>query len=40
MLSTKAFSTLLTMEWWDIFREWITYPVVVVSDLLNCRSPF
>ncbi len=31
VLSTKAFSTLLTMEWFEIFTEWITYPVVAVS---------
>jgi len=30
VLSTKAFSTLLTMEWFEIFTEWITYPVVAV----------
>ena len=31
VLSTKAFSTLLTMEWLEIFTEWITYPVIAVS---------
>ncbi|KAI0751450.1 magnesium transporter NIPA-domain-containing protein [Daedaleopsis nitida] len=30
VLSTKAISTLLTMEWFEIFKEWITYPVIVV----------
>ncbi|KAI1789015.1 magnesium transporter NIPA-domain-containing protein [Ganoderma leucocontextum] len=30
VLSTKAFSTLLTLEWFQIFKEWITYPVVAV----------
>ena len=30
VLSTKAFSTLLTMEWYAIFKEWITYPVLAV----------
>ncbi|KAI0080677.1 DUF803-domain-containing protein [Panus rudis PR-1116 ss-1] len=30
VLSTKAISTLLTLEWFDIFTEWITYPVLVV----------
>ena len=31
VLSTKAFSTLLTMEWFEIFTEWITYPIIAVS---------
>lgn len=31
VLSTKAISTLLTLEWWDMFAEWITYPVILVS---------
>ncbi|TBU39156.1 magnesium transporter NIPA-domain-containing protein [Dichomitus squalens] len=30
VLSTKAVSTLLTMEWFAIFKEWITYPVIAV----------
>ncbi|KAI0722172.1 magnesium transporter NIPA-domain-containing protein [Cerioporus squamosus] len=30
VLSTKAVSTLLTMEWFEIFKEWITYPVIAV----------
>ncbi|KAH8106309.1 DUF803-domain-containing protein [Cristinia sonorae] len=30
VLSTKAFSTLLTMEWFEIFTEWITYPIIAV----------
>ncbi|KAI0952553.1 hypothetical protein AcV7_008314 [Taiwanofungus camphoratus] len=30
VLSTKALSTLLTLEWLDIFTEWITYPVIAV----------
>ncbi|RPD66686.1 DUF803-domain-containing protein [Lentinus tigrinus ALCF2SS1-6] len=30
VLSTKAVSTLLTLEWFEIFKEWITYPVVAV----------
>ncbi|KAI0698636.1 magnesium transporter NIPA-domain-containing protein [Cytidiella melzeri] len=30
VLSTKALSTLLTMEWFEIFTEWITYPVIAV----------
>ncbi|KAI0650140.1 DUF803-domain-containing protein [Trametes meyenii] len=28
VLSTKAVSTLLTLEWFEIFKEWITYPVI------------
>lgn len=34
VLSTKALSTLLTLEWLDIFTEWITYPVIAVSPVL------
>ncbi|KAH8830699.1 DUF803-domain-containing protein [Flagelloscypha sp. PMI_526] len=30
VLSTKAISSLLTMEWIKIFKEWITYPTVAV----------
>lgn len=30
VLSTKALSTLLTMEWIKIFTEWITYPIVAI----------
>ncbi|CAL1701564.1 unnamed protein product [Somion occarium] len=30
VLSTKAISTLLTLEWFEIFTEWITYPVLSV----------
>ena len=33
VLSTKAFSSLLTKEWVAVFKEWITYPVLVVSGL-------
>ncbi|TFK43367.1 magnesium transporter NIPA-domain-containing protein [Crucibulum laeve] len=33
VLSTKALSTLLTMEWIDIFTKWITYPVLAVLIL-------
>ncbi|KAH8118334.1 DUF803-domain-containing protein [Phellopilus nigrolimitatus] len=29
VLSTKAFSSLLTKEWAAVFKEWITYPVLV-----------
>ena len=32
VLSTKALSTLLTLEWFQIFKEWITYPVVAVCQ--------
>lgn len=31
VLATKALSTLLTLEWWDMFTERITYPVILVS---------
>ena len=31
VLSTKAFSSLLTKEWVAVFKEWITYPILVVS---------
>jgi len=30
VLSTKALSSLLTLEWLDIFKEWITYPLCIV----------
>ncbi|KAF8665725.1 hypothetical protein AX16_000173 [Volvariella volvacea WC 439] len=30
VLSTKAISTLLTMEWVDMFTQWITYPTLAV----------
>ncbi|KAJ7591255.1 DUF803-domain-containing protein [Mycena floridula] len=30
VLSTKAISTLLTMQWIDMFRQIITYPVILV----------
>ncbi|KAH9894380.1 DUF803-domain-containing protein [Cubamyces lactineus] len=33
VLSTKAVSTLLTLEWLQIFKEWITYPVIAVLVL-------
>ena len=33
VLSTKAVSTLLTMEWFEIFKEWITYPVIAVGSI-------
>jgi len=31
VLSTKALSTLLTMEWIEMFTKWITYPTILVS---------
>jgi hypothetical protein len=30
VLSTKGVSTLLTMEWIEMFTEWITYPIILV----------
>jgi len=33
VLSTKALSTLLTMEWIKLFTEWITYPIIAVSSV-------
>ncbi|KAJ7742417.1 magnesium transporter NIPA-domain-containing protein [Mycena maculata] len=30
VLSTKAVSTLLTMEWFEMFTKWITYPTIAV----------
>jgi drug/metabolite transporter (DMT)-like permease len=33
VLSTKGISTLLTLEWIDMFTEWITYPVILVLIL-------
>ncbi|KAF8165172.1 magnesium transporter NIPA-domain-containing protein [Crassisporium funariophilum] len=30
VLSTKALSTLLTLEWIDMFTKWITYPLIGV----------
>ncbi|KAF8639988.1 hypothetical protein AX17_001234 [Amanita inopinata Kibby_2008] len=30
VLSTKALSTLLTTEWIDVFKQWITYPILAV----------
>ena len=35
VLSTKALSTLLTMEWIKIFTEWITYPIIAVSSVYH-----
>ncbi|KAF5364004.1 hypothetical protein D9756_000538 [Leucocoprinus leucothites] len=29
VLSTKALSTLITLEWYEIFAEWITYPLIL-----------
>ncbi|KAF7355162.1 DUF803 domain membrane protein [Mycena sanguinolenta] len=33
VLSTKAISTLLTMQWFEMFAKWITYPTLVVLAL-------
>ncbi|KAJ6516066.1 magnesium transporter NIPA-domain-containing protein [Mycena sanguinolenta] len=33
VLSTKAVSTLLTMQWFEMFTKWITYPTLVVLAL-------
>ncbi|THH20132.1 hypothetical protein EW146_g1140 [Bondarzewia mesenterica] len=30
VLATKGVSTLLTMEWIEMFTEWITYPIILV----------
>ncbi|KIY49518.1 DUF803-domain-containing protein, partial [Fistulina hepatica ATCC 64428] len=30
VLATKATSTLLTMEWFEMFTHWITYPVILI----------
>lgn len=39
VLSTKAVSTLLTLEWLEIFKEWITYPVIAVSQQWSVQLP-
>ncbi|KAJ7699926.1 magnesium transporter NIPA-domain-containing protein, partial [Mycena rosella] len=33
VLSTKAVSTLLTMQWFEMFTKWITYPTIAVLAL-------
>ncbi|KAF7331959.1 DUF803 domain membrane protein [Mycena kentingensis (nom. inval.)] len=33
VLATKAVSTLLTMEWFEMFTHWITYPTIAVLVL-------
>ena len=33
MLSTKALSTLLTMEWVRLFTDWIAYPTIAVGSI-------
>ncbi|KAK7061572.1 DUF803 domain membrane protein [Favolaschia claudopus] len=33
VLSTKAISTLLTMQWFEMFTKWITYPTILVLIL-------
>ncbi|KAI5125033.1 hypothetical protein M0805_007457 [Coniferiporia weirii] len=30
VLSTKAFSSLVTVEWVAVFKEWITYPILAI----------
>lgn len=37
VLCTKAVSSLLTLEWFDIFVEWITYPLVLVRSALSSQ---
>lgn len=37
VLSTKAFSSLLTLEWWGVITEWITYPILLVSVAVFSR---
>jgi len=40
VLATKAISTLLTKEWFNMFKEWITYPlllVLVATGILQIR---
>lgn len=32
VLATKAFSSLLTLEGVTVFKEWITYPILVVGS--------
>ena len=34
VLSTKAFSSLLTREWVALIKEWITYPILAVGALV------
>jgi len=36
VLSTKALSTLISLNWYGIFAKWITYPLIFVS---LCSSP-
>lgn len=31
VLSTKALSTLISLNWYGIFAQWITYPLILVS---------
>lgn len=38
MLATKAFSTLLTLEAFEMFTQWITYPVLAVRRLPHCNT--
>jgi len=39
VLSTKALSTLISLNWYGVFAEWITYPLILVS-LLNSQVVF
>jgi hypothetical protein len=36
VLCTKAISSFLTLEWFEIFKEWITYPLLLVSTVTLC----
>lgn len=38
VLSTKGLSTLISLEWIQIFRLWITYPLIIVRcPTLACQ---
>ncbi|KAH9947323.1 DUF803-domain-containing protein, partial [Amylocystis lapponica] len=37
VLSTKAISTLLTLEWFEMFTEWITYPVLLGTGICQIK---
>lgn len=40
VLSTKALSTLLTLQWIEIFTNWITYPLIFVCFYFSMRFQF
>ena len=40
VLATKAISTLLSLEWIQVFQEWITYPTLLVRDLFEAVRNF